>query len=177
MNRPAVADMLRVPDAAYTMFVVSDDVVDVWTAALGDFDAPIVREIMGKWVRENDRPPTVHAIVEGCRDEVRRRGQDRRRQALPSSSEINVRRAKGTFALIREALAAAREGDPFTGPELVEIARSRDLIAEPERLRCRCVEGFVTLHDGTVEPCDRCNSPAHDRWTAGAYRGIMGPSR
>lgn len=177
MNRPAVADLLRVPAAAFSTFVVTDDVIDLWTSALVDYDPPIVRDVMGRYVRENDRPPTIHAIVDGCREEVRRRGQDNRRRLLPTPAEVDTRRAKGTFALLREMLQAAAEGDPLSGEEVVQIARSRDLVAEPERLRCRCVEGYTTLATGEVEPCERCNSPAHDRWAAGAYRGTVGPTR
>lgn len=176
MNRAAVADVLRVPVAAYPTFTASEDVVDLWNAALDPFDASIVRAVMGAYVVANDDPPTVHQIVSACKAEVRARAIERERRTLPRPGSRDAERAKGTIAYMREIVAAATSGMALDPAEVVAEARRRGLVAEPVPRRCVCDSGLVEV-DGGVIPCERCSGDAHIRWAQGAFDPIMGMFR
>lgn len=167
MNRPAVADLLRIPAAAYTTFTLDDDVIDVWHAAVGNYDAAVVRTVVGRWVQANERPPTPAQIVSEVKGELRERARDREARTL-AHDRPDPRRAKGTYALLREIVA----GD--VAPEdAAVIAHRRGLVAEDRPARCRCDRGWMTRHNGDVVPCQACQPELHRRWADGALDGPL----
>lgn len=172
MNRPAIADLLRVPAAAYTTFTLDDDVIDVWHASLATFDAAVVRAAVGRWIQTNDRPPTPAQIVAEVRQELRDRARDREASTLVHDRPDPVR-ARGTYALLREVV----RGD-VAAADAVAIAKRRGLVAPDVNTRCRCDRGWLTRHTGDVVPCQSCSPELHRRWADGALDGpLIGRTR